>query len=298
MPFGLLPFPLAMALWLTATATAYLVAVKRLFPAAGWLPLAFPPVLVDFAIGQNGFLTAALFAAAMAALPRRPLVAGLIAGCLIFKPQLGLFLPIAFVASREWRAIAGAAMSSIVVTISGAVVFGLGTMAAWVAQLPLYGQIARDGSVGWIQFTSVYSAARQAGAAANLALSLHVIVATAAAWAVWRAWRSSRDPLAKASVLACATVLASPYLFLYDELILVIPFLWLARNGCNPAVLTGLWLLPVVIIGQHLLDPGAVNLGPILPIALLILVVRRLQQRPDIRLPHVEVARAAVAQHS
>jgi hypothetical protein len=281
MPFGFLPFPVAMAVWLILSAALYLIAVRRLFPNAGLLPLAFPPAVVNLAIGQNGFLTAAVFAGSMAAMQRRPFLAGLIAGLLILKPQLGLLLPVAFIAARQWRAIAGAAMSSVATALSGFVIFGPDTTAAWMRQLPLYGWIAREGAVGWSQLSSVYSAARQAGAATDLAVGLHVIVAAAAAIAVWRVWRSDSDPSAKAAVLACGTALASPYLFLYDQLILVIPLLWLAQQRCHPAILAALWVLPIAIIAQHVLGPGAINANPVLPIALLALVTKSLWRSGD-----------------
>jgi hypothetical protein len=295
-PFGLLPYPLAMALWLAATGALYLLAVRRLVPNAGWLPLAFPPVLVQLSIGQNGFLTAAIFAAAMVALPKRPQIAGLIAGCLILKPQLGLLLPVAFLAGRHWRAIAGAAMSAAALCLAGLLVFGVEATAAWARQLPLYGSIARDGSVGWLQLSSVYAAARQAGAGASPAIALHLLVAACAAAAVWHVWRRNGEPLAKASVLACGTVLASPYLFLYDQLILVIPLLWLAQKKCHPAVVAGLSLLPLATIAQHLVDPGPINLNPVLPIALLALVMRSLGDARDAAAANAPIAPRAVAQ--
>lgn len=273
LPFGFLPYPLAIALWLVITLAAYVIAVRRLFPAAGWLPVAFPPVLVNLAIGQNGLLTAAVFAAAMAALPRRPFVAGLLTGLLILKPQLGLLFPIALLAARQWTAIAGAALSSIGVAAAGFIVFGPDTTEAWLRQLPLYGTIAKDGLVGWLQLASVYAAGRQAGLDAGLALGLHALVAAGAAAAVWFGWRSGASPLAKAALLASATALASPYLFRYDQVVLVIPLLWLATRSHRPAILAGLWFLPVVTIAQHFAAPGAININPVLPLCLLLLVL-------------------------
>jgi hypothetical protein len=107
-PFGLLPFGAAMAAWSTATFIPYLIAARRMFPRSGLLAAAFPPVLVNASIGQNGFLTAAVLIGGTLLLATRPLAAGLLLGCLVLKPQLGLLLPIALLAARQWRAIAGA----------------------------------------------------------------------------------------------------------------------------------------------------------------------------------------------
>jgi hypothetical protein len=273
LPFALLPFAAAMALWVVATLALYLLAARRLVPGAGLLPLVFPPILVTIAVGQNGLLTAAFFFAAMASLDRRPFTAGAIAGCLIVKPQLGLLLPIAFIASREWRAVAGAAVTSMAITIFGLTLFGPAAFLAWAKQLPLYGAIARDGLVGWSELSSVYAAARQAGLGLGAAMALHLMVAGIAAAAVWFAWRSRQDRLAKAAVLASATALASPYLFLYDLPILALPLLWLARSKIHPALLAVPWCVSAIAIAQHFTNASGLNLNPLIGLSLLALTL-------------------------
>lgn len=271
LPFAWLPFPAALAAWAAATLVPFVLAVRRLFPSSGLLALGFPPVLVNAALGHNGFLTAALFVGGLALLPARPFLAGLLIGTLAIKPQLALLVPLALVAGGHWRAIAGAALSAAAVLGLGLLAFGPEATRAWLAQMPLYAEIARDGLVGWHKLASVYAAARQAGLPAEPALIAHLAVAVAAAVTVWRSWRSSADPLAKASVLAAATMLASPYLFLYDALILVVPLLWLASRGTAPALVGALWLLPAATIAQSFGSAGPVNLMPLLPVALLVL---------------------------
>jgi len=274
LPFGWLSFPAALAAWAAATAGPFLLAVRRLCPRSGLLALAFPPVLVNAALGQNGFVTAALFIGGLALLQARPFAAGLLLGALAIKPQLALLVPVALIAGGHWRAIAGAAAAAAAVLALGLAAFGPDATSAWLAQMPLYAQIARDGLVGWPKLASVYAAARQAGLAAGPALAVHLAVAAAAAAAVWRAWRPGAEPLARASVLAAATMLASPYLFLYDALILVVPLLWLAARGAPPALVGALWLLPAVTIAQSFGFNGPVNLMPLLALALLALAWR------------------------
>jgi hypothetical protein len=275
MPFGMLPFPIGMAAWASATFLLYVVAIRRLFPQSGWLAAAFPPVFVTAAIGQNAFVMCAILAAGLLLLPKRPFAAGLLLGCLILKPQLGLMLPIALVAGRQWRATAGAALSSVGVLALGLAVFGIAATSAWIGQMPLYVSIARDGLVGWHKLASVYAAARQAGLDMDVAFALHFAVAAAAAGAVWKVWRSPADPICKAAMLAAATMLASPYVFSYDALILVIPLLWLAQTGTRPTVIAALWLLPLLLIVPTAGVIDTVNLHPILPIALIALVWRQ-----------------------
>ncbi|HET7817592.1 MAG TPA: glycosyltransferase family 87 protein [Sphingomicrobium sp.] len=274
LPFGWLSFPAALAAWVVVSLAAFVLAVRRMFPRSGLLALAFPPVLVNAALGQNGFVTAALLVGGLALLPRRPLAAGLLLGALAVKPQLALLVPVALLAGSHWRAIAGAAASAAAVLLVGLAAFGPEATRAWLGQMPLYAEIAREGLVGWPRLASVYAAGRQAGLPAEPALALHLAVAAAAALTVWRVWRSQAEPLAKASVLCAASMLASPYLFLYDALILAVPLLWLAARGAPPALVGALWLLPAVTIAQSFGFEGPVNLMPLLPLALLAIAWR------------------------
>ncbi|HYA07312.1 MAG TPA: glycosyltransferase family 87 protein, partial [Xanthobacteraceae bacterium] len=70
------------------------------------LALAFPAVLINVGHGQNGFLTAALLGGALAVLDRRPLVAGILFGLLVYKPQYGLMLPLVLAVSGRWTSFA------------------------------------------------------------------------------------------------------------------------------------------------------------------------------------------------
>jgi hypothetical protein len=273
-PFGLLPFAPAMVAWSLGTLAFYLSAAKRLFPRSGWLAAAFPAVFANASIGQNAFVTTGIFMAGLALLESSPFAAGAVLGCLVIKPQLGLLLPVALIAARQWRAIAGAAISSTGIMLLGLLLFGMATTMAWIHQLPLYATIVRDGLVGWSKLGSVYAAARQAGLPAEPAILLHSLVVVVAAAAVWRMWRSGAAFGAKVAILSAATLLASPYVFFYDGVILVPAFLWLARENARPAFLFVLWCLPLLMIVQ-IAAADVVNLNPLVPIALGVLIYRR-----------------------
>jgi hypothetical protein len=268
-PFGLLPFPLSMAIWTGCTFAFYLWAARKLIPEARWLAAAFPAVYANANDGQNAFLTVGLLMSGLALAPRRPFVAGLILGCLIIKPQLALLLPVAFIAARSWRVIGGAAISSTGILLGGALLLGPATTQAWLHQLPLYAMITREGLVGWSKLSSVYAAARAWGIAPAAAMAIHAIGASAAAVAVWRVWRSTtaENPM-RAAVLCAASALASPYLFFYDGVILVPAFLILAALVRRPAFFFALWCLPLLQIAQiGVLDLG-MNLNAILAVVL------------------------------
>lgn len=272
LPLATFPFPVAMVLWSLGTLSVYALIARSFAPQSRWLMASFPAVYVIAAIGQNGFVTAALFLGGLILLQReQKFAAGLVLGCLIMKPQLALMLPVAMLAGREWRVIAGAVVSATTVLLIGLFVFGPATSLAWINQMPLFVKIAEDGLVGWHKLVSVYAACRQAGLPAALAFAVHCAVAAGAAFLVARVWRSDAQPVAKAAVLGAATMLASPYLYLYDSLVLIPAFVWLVQRRAPVHLVGLLWLLPAVIVAQTAYDTGAFNLGPLLPIVLLLL---------------------------
>lgn len=275
MPFALLPFAAAMALWSAVTFAAYVAVARRSLHVPLWVAAAFPPVYANAAIGQNGFLTAALFMGGLALLSSSPFTAGLLLGCLVLKPQLALMLPVALVAARQRRAIAGGAVSALGILLLGAIAFGAGATEAWLSQMPLYVGIARDGLVGWHKLTSIYALARALGAPETIAFTAHGLVAFIAAAAVWRVWRSDAEAMGKAAALASATMLASPYLYIYDWLLLLPAYLWLVEQRTSVAIVGLLWCLPIIAIAQAALGVGMPNIGPAVPLLLLWCIYRR-----------------------
>lgn len=274
MPFGLLSFPLAMAAWSLCMFALYLLAARRLMPQSGWLAAAFPVAFANAAIGQNGFLTAAIFMAGLSLLGQAPFAAGLALGCLAVKPQLAILLPVALLAGRQWRAIAGAAVSSIGILLAGLVIFGTATTAAWLHEAQFIVKITSEGLMGWSKLASVFAAARQLGISPQAAIALHLVVAAAAGVATWRIWRSPAASDLKVAMLAAASMLMSPYVFYYDALLLVPAFLYLARERERPALLLALWAVPLLLVAQIGIGQAA-NLNPLVPMALSALIYGR-----------------------
>src|SRR5437588_388813 len=104
-PFGALPYLYAFISWDILTLAALLIVVYRIVPRPSAIPLvlASPFTAWNFLAGQNGFLTGSLLGAALLCLQRRPVLAGIFIGCLSYKPQFGILLPVALIAARHWR---------------------------------------------------------------------------------------------------------------------------------------------------------------------------------------------------
>jgi len=272
-PFGLLSYPAAAADWVLLTFAAYCAAIRRWSPATPWLALSFPPLLVNVITGQAGLLVAALFVGGMALLPKRPFAAGILLGLLIVKPQLGLVLPLALLAGREWRAIAGAAAAAAGLILASLILFGWEPWQAWLGNAGLIASIASEGLAGWHRMASVYGALRLAGLAAAPAWAAHALVGLAAAGAACMIWYRETDIGKRAAALAAATSLASPYLFVYDTLILVVPFLWLVARGRRLALVGLAWAVLFLALVQVAGWSGGPNLAPLAAIVLLVLIL-------------------------
>lgn len=279
-PFGLLSYPVAAFDWVLLSFAAYCAALRRWAPAMPWLALSFPPLMVNVITGQSGFLIAALLIGAMVVLPKRPLLAGALFGLLVLKPQLGLVLPFVLLAGRQWRALAGAAASALGLVALGILVFGWAPYEAWLGNADFIASIASEGRAGWHRMASVYGALRMAGLESGSAWVVHVAVALAAAGAACLVWYRNADMGARAGALAAATALASPYLFVYDILILVAPFLWLVGRGRHWLALSLVWAILFLALLQVAGLSGGPNLTPLAPIVLLALILVETRQPP------------------
>jgi hypothetical protein len=221
-------------------------------------------VLVNSIIGQNGFLTSAIFMFGTAVLDRRPFLGGAILGAMVIKPQLALLLPVALIAGREWRAIAGGIVSSGALLAGALLILGPAAYQGFLEILPLYTNAMTASRWPWNEIASPFAFARHIGVAQLPALLIHGAVALLAALLTWRAW--ARRCERRVPILAAATVLIAPYSLTYDGLLLMLPLGWLIRDRRQPAAVAAIWLLCLLPIGGYL----GVHSGPnTLPIAAL-----------------------------
>jgi hypothetical protein len=242
-PFALLLFPFAFAAWVFVTAGLHFLALRRIAP----LPYTFalPAAHGNALVGQNGFLTSAIFAFGTAMLDARPFLAGAVLGLLIIKPQLALLLPVAVIASRNWRAAAGAIASVSALLLLALILFGTSTYAAFLAYLPTQTNQVAYG-VPLYKMASVCAAMMLLGAPLWIGLTVQALVAVAAAAATWIAW--ARDLPTKVAILAASTLLVPPYLFGYDALLLLLPLGWLIRHERQPLTVALIWFLCVLAL--------------------------------------------------
>ena len=292
-PFSVLPYLYAFLTWDMATLLGLLIVVyliaRRLSAIA--LVLASPFTAWNFLAGQNGFLTGSLLGAALLCLERQPVVAGVLIGCLTYKPQFGILVPVALIAGRQWRAFLAAAITTAVLAGLSMVAFGIG---AWemlptglLAQKNVVLLAGGDPNATWGRLQTVYGLIRAFHGGAVFAGLLQAATTVGLALIVWRVWRSPvRYPL-KAATLSAAALIATPYAFSYDMAALAVPVAFLAQDQLRHGLLRGEQAALLAVFGVVLggfvafwlswgqLDFGPMPLGPTAVITLLVLVLRR-----------------------
>jgi arabinofuranan 3-O-arabinosyltransferase len=231
-----LPYLTAMIVWLVVTLGAYVAAMIGILGdvlgrrTSALVALGFPAALWNVTAGQNGFLTAALIGGTLGLLERHPVFAGICLGLLTYKPQFGLLFPIVLIADRRWLTVAVAAAVAIGLAGLSWLVFGTATWTAFVHWMPITSHIVLgEGHADFSRLQSVFGLIRAHGGSEALAWTVQTLWSlTLAAGTVWL-WRSGAPFDLKAAGLAAGTLLATPYLYMYDLTALAIAFAFLLR---------------------------------------------------------------------
>jgi hypothetical protein len=216
-PFGLLPYGAAKILWvLIGLGAAF--AIGRTTTGAR-LPAALlaisPASFAALYVGQVSAVFALLLTVGLMLSTKRPLLAGACFALLTIKAQYGLMVIPFLIAMRAWKAMAAAAIFSIVMIGLSALVFGADMWRAFFDSL-LNGVHASyyqsGGHPGRVTLSDAFKAA---GLAAPPALALYGPLIAAAVAGLFVIARRAPAPLVVAYTLA-ASALVSPYLFVYD----------------------------------------------------------------------------------
>ena len=240
-----LPYLTAWVGWSLATFPAYLAAIRAIIGerVAIFLACAFPAVLSNVLVGQNGFLTAGLLGGTLATMERRPWLAGCFLGLLTYKPHLGLLFPIVLIAAGRWRVFAAAAATATALSLASLAAFGPDAWYAFVHALAAGSQSTlSQGSTGWGKLQTTYGFVRWLGGSEALAWSVYGLVVVTCAIALCVLWRSRIPFELKAAALATGALLATPYLFLYDLVAVAVPMAFLLRAGMASEVATYEWV--------------------------------------------------------
>jgi alpha-1,2-mannosyltransferase len=297
--FALLGYFPALCLWLATTCAGYVAAVWALLPKGLrggtrlWvLFLGYPAVMINAGFGQNGFLSTALLGGAAVWLDRRPALAGLCLGCLAYKPQLGVIVPLALAVAGRWRCFFVAGVTVLALAAAATLACGTDIWPAFLADMA-------DARRHWLEpanplylqyLITVFGAVRLHGGPLALAYAAQAVVSIATAFMLLRALRrrspGARSGRAEVAAIAAAVPFCSPFMLEYDLVILAVPMAWLLsealrdgfrRGDC--AALLAVFFSPILF--KITLFDDTLKLAVIAAAALLFAVVlRRMTEQP------------------
>jgi alpha-1,2-mannosyltransferase len=202
-------------------------------------------------------------------------------GCLAYKPQFGVLIPIALLAARRWHTIAAA-----IVTVAALVLISFATLGGgvWHAFLDSMNftqtVVLEQGGTGWEKIQSIFSAARNWGANVATAYALQSALALMLTASLAWLWHSDAAFELKAAALATGSLLATPYVLDYDLVVLAVAIAFFARHGLKHgfcdfeiSLLAIAWLVP--LLSRGVAGATDVPLGLIVLLTLYGLILRR-----------------------
>ncbi len=282
--FGRLPYMAAFIAFEAVSLLLCLLVARGTVKATGWavlLPLlAFPSVFWTMGLGQNAFLTAALFGGALLLIDRRPVLAGMLFGLLCYKPHFGLLIPVALVAGGRWRAVAGAAIAGTAMVALSIALFGWQTWQDFFALAGGSHATYESGRIDLSGFVTLFGGLRLMGVPPTLAYAVQGLGSLTAIALVAVVWRCNLSLAVRAASLAAATLIAVPVALVYDFLLAGIAMVWLIRAGRESGFLTwekvtlaAVFIVP--LLSRNFGTATHVPLAPFALIALLALIARR-----------------------
>lgn len=293
---ALMPYLLSLAVWQLASLALYLWNIlsiakdgRALLPA-----LAFPAVFINLSHGQNGFLTTSLIGGGLLLLDSSPIVAGILIGLLVYKPQFGLLIPLALIASGRWRVFFVAAATVLAVCTATYVFYGAETWIAFRESLTFTRVVVLEqGGTGFHKIQSPFAAVSLWGAPVAAAYAVQAVFTLSAAALIAWLWRGKASLEIKSAALIAACLFATPYSLDYDLVVMAPAIAFLARDGLKhgflpweKTLLAFCWFVPIVtrVVAEY----TSIPLGLIALLMLFALALRRAAM-------HSSTRRAALA---
>ena len=265
-PLAHLSYGWALILWWGGSAAVYALCCYSVWRACpnlrdhgglvALLAVAYPAFFHLIAWGQTSAAALACFTLMFFLLrDRREFLAGLVLGCLIFKPQLGLAAAVVFVSTGAWKTVLGAALSAAGQLSVGVPYYGVESLRHWVrvllnvqAVLPLLEPKPYQTHslrtfwsilVPWPAFS----------------FSLYVVSTVVVFGLTIGCWqRSHAVPLSlRYSTLLLASVLVAPHLTVYDLVILAPAFILLAEWLIGQRVTSSTWWMGTLLYLVYML---------------------------------------------
>ena len=233
---ALFPYPLALALWMSATGALFIYAARPWWPvggAAAWMAVLTPAALLNIWAGHYGFLAGALFLIGWQRLDHRPVQAGIFFGLMLIKPHLAVLIPLVLVFRGHWTAIVSAALTVSALVVVSALIYGWESWAGFLFQTSVVqaGMIDAGSAFYGLMSTSFMTAALRVTGSWLVAAIGQLLLAAFAVGGLALAVRRGCSTRQLALLTATATFLLLPYAFAYDLTVVAIAALTVAMSA-------------------------------------------------------------------
>jgi alpha-1,2-mannosyltransferase len=219
----------------------------------------FPFLNINLTFGQTGVLVAVFFLGAAYFWPKRPILAGICIGLLAIKPQMGLLMPFALIASGQWRVVAAATTTVLSLIILSTIWLGTAIWTDYFRMIQVFGQFIGRGFVGIQQLVvSPYISLQAAGMPAAVAGVVQLVASVAVLAVIIQVflqrrshgqdWRKEDGRLdLRLALLTAGALLVTPYSLSYDMPLLILSIIPLLarswRDGWDGIELTSVTAL-------------------------------------------------------
>ena len=240
----------------------------------------FRPTLVTFLNGQIATVLLLILALFLILMERdQPFAAGFVLAFTALKPNpFILFIPavgIWLIHRRHWQAIAGGAAGSFLLLAASWLVqpgwlfewFKVRSKAEWVFITPTIWGLSWELTPTWWPL---------------LGLGLAILVTGALGWLIF-----TDEQLGATEVVSLAiatSVLITPYIWIYEQLLLLIPLLLIFTRSRQRALATGIWLLMVFVLPWLMLwigrQRGAGTVTFVMPLLTAVIFYLTMTHRP------------------
>lgn len=295
-----MPRGISYALFMMATFVPFVLVLRRIAGPflADVLFLGLPALLINAAVGQNGFLTGALMGLfAMGWMANRSW-AGFPLGLMVIKPHLALGAGLLALVSGRWRVALGSLALVAVTSALATLILGPQVWQAFLQSTASAGEGLKGGLYPLFRMTSIFAFLNTMGVPASVAILVQGFMALASLGTVVVASRMGWSAHRVLGVTLIATLGVSPYNYDYDMPILMIA---LALLMPDLSVVLGVWgrrglfffawlcagwgQFAALSVGNHASGTMgvdiAVSLGPLGYLALLVLIWRSLLRSPS-----------------
>lgn len=236
--FGWLPYETTLFLWSIAGFIAFLIAINAPDFERNilWLTVLTPLAWTNIVLGQNGLFSAALFIGGLRLAHSRPIIAGILIGCLAYKPTLALLIPFVLLFNHCWKVIVSATITLLILCILPALIWGNEIWVRYLHEAVPFQRMLLEYGIGLSQFMKLtpFMSAHLLDLDLKTAYLIQAIFSVATITIVFTYFLHKKNNThfsgLDITILATATVILIPYTHFYDLTLIAGGLLLLAKD--------------------------------------------------------------------